>query len=250
MMTPEEKRPFVRCLFTRIAPRYDLFNRLVSCGLDQGWRKQALAAAALQPGHTVLDVCAGTGDLSFLAAETMDRQGIIVALDFTWDMLDRGRRRPEARERCVRWVQGDALHLPFADGQFDRVVIGFSTRNLTDLRAGLQDMLRVVKPGGRLVVLETGRPAQPLLRAGYFAFLFGVAPLIGFALTGRFWPFLYLARSVKRFVTPAQFVEGLRNMKVQVEYEPLSYGLASLYVATKGQLVAPAVTATSAAKHR
>lgn len=243
-MTPEQKRPFVRRLFTRLAPRYDLFNRLVSCGLDQGWRRRALAAAALQPGHMVLDVCAGTGDLSFFAQPQVGPQGAVVALDFTWDMLAAGRRRSQARRAAVRWVQGDALKLPFADGRFDRAVIGFSTRNLTDLMAGLQEMLRVVKPGGRLVVLETGRPAQPLLRAGYFAFLFGIAPVIGFVLTGRISPFLYLARSVKRFVTPAQFVEGLRNMKVQVEYEPLSCGLASLYVATKGPVVAPAVTAT------
>jgi demethylmenaquinone methyltransferase/2-methoxy-6-polyprenyl-1,4-benzoquinol methylase len=246
-MTPEEKRPFVQRLFTRIAPRYDVFNRLASCGQDQQWRSFALAAAGLQPQHRVLDVCAGTGDLSFQSAQWQQGRGLVVALDFTWEMLAHGRRRSEARRAAsVHWVQADALQLPFEEAQFDRVVVGFSTRNWVDLDAGLLEMLRVLRPGGQLIVLETGRPAHPLLRAGYFAYLFGVAPLIGFLLTGRLWPFWYLARSVKNFVTPAQFVERLRNMKVQVEYVGLSHGLASLYVATKRHVSVPAVSSSHA----
>ena len=129
--------------------------------------------------------------------------------------------------------QADAEALPFASESFDRVVIGFSTRNLSDLMAGLREMARVLRPQGRLIVLETGRPAHPVVRFGYQTFLFTVARAIGLLLTGRLWPFTYLARSVQQFLTPEQFVERLQGVRTVVEYVPLSNGLASLYLATK-----------------
>lgn len=232
-MTPEEKRPFVQRLFTRIAPRYDWFNRLASCGLDQGWRRRVLIRGEIQPGQRVLDVCAGTGDLAILCARRQRGQGTVVGIDMNRDMLMRAARKQQARRMGITWFQGDAEALPFATGSFDRVVIGFSTRNLSDLTAGLREMVRVLKPRGRLVILETGRPNNPVLRFGYQAFLFTVVRGIGFALTGKCWPFTYLARSVKSFLTPQQVVERLQSVKTQVEYIPLSCGLASLYVATK-----------------
>ncbi len=130
-------------------------------------------------------------------------------------------------------MQGDAQQLPFRSGTFDRVFIGFSTRNLSNLREGCCEMLRVLKPGGQLVVLETGYPANPLMRAGYLGFLTTAARGIGWALTGRCWPFTYLAQSVKRFLPPAEVVALLDACGAQARYHPLSWGLASLYVARK-----------------
>ena len=227
------KRPFVQRLFSSIAPRYDWFNRLASCGMDQGWRRQAVALGDVQPGHQVLDVCAGTGDLALRCAARQRGQGTVIGTDMNREMLLRAQQKSRARRAPVAWVQGDAESLPFPDGRFDRVLIGFSTRNLTDLTAGLREMVRVLRPGGRLILLETGRPANPVVRFGYQVFLFTVARLIGFVLTGRLWPFTYLARSVQQFLTPAQMVERLQSVKTQVQYEPLSYGLASLYLAIK-----------------
>lgn len=232
-MSPEEKRPFVQRLFTDIAPRYDWFNRLASCGMDQRWRKTVLARGGIAPGHRVLDVCAGTGDLAILCAARQRGQGTVVGVDMNPAMLAYARRKQARRHLSIDWLQGDAEALPFATGSFDRVVIGFSTRNLGDLTRGLREMVRVLRPQGRLIILETGRPGNPLLRAGYQAFLFTFARAIGLLLTGRVWPFTYLARSVRGFLSPEQFVERLQSVETEVEYVPLSCGMASLYLATK-----------------
>jgi len=231
-MTPD-KSPFVQRLFTSIAPRYDWFNRLASCGLDQRWRRQAVSRGGVQPGQRVLDVCAGTGDLALLCAARQRGQGTTAGIDLNQEMLSRAQRKQRARRLPISWVQGDAEALPFATGSFDRVVIGFSTRNLSDLMTGLREMARVLRPGGRLVMLETGRPAQPLVRLGYRLFLLTFARAVGLVLTGRLWPFTYLARSVQQFLTPQQVVECLQRVDTEASYVPLSHGLASLYLATK-----------------
>jgi len=226
------KRPFVRRLFTGIAPRYDWFNRIASCGLDQRWRRAVIARAQVQAGHRVLDACSGTGDLALLCAARQPA-AVVVGLDFTPAMLARAQRKQRRRGAAVGWVQGDAESLPLATGSVDRVLIGFSTRNLSDLAAGVREMLRVLRPGGRLLILETGYPANRLVRWGYHTFLFTTARGIGWLLTGRCWPFTYLARSVRQFLTPQELSARLRSAGAQVEYVPLSGGLASLYIATK-----------------
>ena len=232
-LDPAEKRPFVQRLFTRIAPRYDWFNRLASCGMDQRWRRASLACGGVAPDQRVLDVCAGTGDLALLCARRQREPGLVVGVDMNRAMLGYARRKQRAERLPVEWLQTDAEALPFASGSFDRVLIGFSTRNLSDLMGGIREMLRVLKPGGKLIILETGRPSNPVVRWGYQLFLFTVARTIGFMLTGRCWPFTYLARSVQQFLTPQELTEILRTLAAEVEYVPLSYGLASLFIATK-----------------
>ena len=229
----DEKRTLVQRLFTRIAPRYDWFNRIASCGLDQWWRKIVLTRGGIQPRQRILDVCTGTGDLAILCAKRQHGQGVVIGVDMNSDMLSLARRKQRSQDLAVDWLQGDAEALPFASGSFDRVVIGFSTRNLSDLTNGLREMVRVLKPQGRLILLETGFPSHPVVRFGYQAFLFTFARGIGWLLTGKLWPFTYLARSVREFLTPQQVVERLRSVQTTVEYVPLSCGLASLYLATK-----------------
>lgn len=228
-----QKRPFIQRLFTDIAPRYDWFNRLASCGMDSHWRSTALRRADLSPGMRVLDVCAGTGDLALLTARRANGSGFVVGLDMNPAMLAYADSKSQTQQLPVSWVLGDAQALPFPDGSFDRVVIGFSTRNLSDLTQGLKEMVRVLKPQGKLVILETGRPGNVLLRAGYWLFLFTVIPVIGLLLTGRLWPFRYLAQSTKQFITPRQFVERLQSLATEAAYVPLTGGLVSLYLATK-----------------
>lgn len=229
----QEKRSFVQRLFTNIAPRYDWFNRLASCGLDQRWRRQAIMRGGVEPGQRILDVCAGTGDLAMLCATRQQGDGQVVGIDMNRQMLTVARRKQRSRRFAIAWLQGDAERLPFASGSFDRVLIGFSTRNLSDLTQGLRELVRVLHPQGRLIILETGYPSHPALRAGYQLFLFTAARGIGWLLTGRAWPFTYLARSVKQFLTPDQFIERLQRVPARVEYIPLSRGLASLYLVTK-----------------
>ncbi len=228
-----DKRVFVHRLFTAIAPRYDWFNRLASVGLDQRWRKQAVAASQLVNGMTVLDVCSGTGDLAFLCAAQTDGNSFVLGLDFTQPMLKEARRKQNGSPHTLRWLQADAQSLPFVSARFDRVFMGFSTRNLSDLNLGIREMLRVLKPGGRLLILETGRPRNRLVRAGHLLFLATAARFIGWCLTGKVWPFSYLARSVKQFLSPEEVVARLRQAGAEARYLPLSWGLASLFIATK-----------------
>lgn len=230
---PEEKRQLVHRLFTTIAPRYDGFNRLASLGLDQGWRRRTVRESALQPGMRVLDVCTGTGDLALLCGRQLHGRGLVVGVDFTQAMLDRAVWKARVAGSEVMWMRADALMLPFASERFDRVLIGFSTRNLGDLRAGLAEMARVLKRHGRLVILETGWPSNRLVRAAYLAFLLTVARTIGWLLTRRAWPFTYLARSVQGFLRPAEVVKLLDSCGTSARYVPLSLGLASLYLAEK-----------------
>lgn len=225
------KRPFVQQLFSSIAGRYDWFNRVSSCGLDQGWRRQALRRGDVRPAHRVLDVCAGTGDLAILRAR--QQGGETVGVDFNREMLARAKAKQERAGLRISWLQGDAEALPFPDASFDRIVVGFSTRNLSNLTNGLRDMVRVLKPGGRLIILETGYPSNPVIRFGYQAFLYTVVRAVGFVLTGQVWPFTYLARSVQAFITPGEMVDRLQRLETQVQYVPLSGGLASLYLAAK-----------------
>jgi len=254
--SPASKRVLVHELFTTIAPGYDRFNRLASLSLDQGWRRRAVALGGVTAGMRVLDVCTGTGDLALCCARQIGRDGLVVGLDFTEAMLY-GARLKEQRlttskflqapasnfqlpassfqplAPSIFWLNGDAQALPFRDQSFDRVFIGFSTRNLSDLRQGIGEFVRVLKPGGRLVILETGRPANPLVRAGYLLFLGTVVRAIGWIVTGRVWPFTYLARSVKGFLAPAEFVALINGCGAPAQYIPLSGGLASLYIAQK-----------------
>jgi len=230
---PSDKRVFIHRLFTVIAPRYDWFNRLASLSLDQRWRREAIANSDLKCGMDVLDVCTGTGDVALLCANQVDGHGLVVGLDFNETMLRAASQKQHATRRIVHWTQGDAQGLPFRSDSFDRVFIGFSTRNLSDLARGLREMLGVLKRNGRLIVLETGRPSNRLIRMGYLLFLATVVRLIGWLLTGRLWPFTYLARSVKGFLRPEEFVALSGACGAQARYVPLSFGLASLYLADK-----------------
>ena len=237
----EDKRTFVHRLFSTIANRYDLFNALSSLSMDRRWRQVAVEAAQVGSGARVLDLCTGTGDLA-LACAARRREapgagaddGGIVGIDLCEPMLRVAQEKARKRGAAITWLFGDAQGLPFRDGTFGRVLIGFSTRNLSNLTLGLREMHRVLGPQGRLVILETGKPADPLVRAGYFLYLRTVVVLIGFLLFFKTWPFVYLQRSIARFWEPHEFARVLREVGfTQVTYRPLGGGIAALYVAVK-----------------
>ena len=182
----------VRRMFDRIAPVYDAMNRLMTVGLDQRWRRET-AAAVVRPGDRVLDVCCGTGDLALGAAES---GGMVTGVDFSDPMLDRARAKaPE-----LDWVSGDALALPFANGSFDAVTIGFGLRNLANVERGLEELRRVLTQGGRVAILEITRP-KGLLAPFYRVWFDGVIPLAGKVLPGGS-AYSYLPASVRRFPDP------------------------------------------------
>ena len=202
----------VRSMFDRIAPVYDPMNRLMTAGLDRRWRRET-AAAVVRPGDRVLDVCCGTGDLAVAAARAGG--GRVTGLDFSERMLERARRKaPE-----LAWVQGDALAMPFDDGSFDSVTIGFGLRNLEDEGRGLAELRRVLVPGGRVGVLEITRP-KGVLVPFYRAWFDGLVPLAGKVLPGG-EAYAYLPASVRRFPSP----ESLAELMVRAGFEQVRYRL-------------------------
>lgn len=173
-----EKRAVVEAMFDRIAPRYDLMNRLMTFGVDRGWRRHAIAALALRPSERVLDLACGSGDLAAEASATGAR---VIGLDFSAGML----RTAAARDLGVGLVRGDALALPLADGSIDAIVSGFALRNFVDLPGAFAECARVLRPGGRIALLEVDRPASALLRLGHDIYFRRVVPLLGALISDR-----------------------------------------------------------------
>jgi demethylmenaquinone methyltransferase/2-methoxy-6-polyprenyl-1,4-benzoquinol methylase len=182
----------VRTMFDRIAPVYDVMNRVMTAGLDRRWRRLAVRSV-VWPGDRVLDACCGTGDL---AVEAERRGGRVVGLDFSGRMLERA----HLKSGTIEWVQGDALDLPFGDGEFDAATVGFGVRNLDDLERGLRELARVLRPGGKLAVLEITRP-RGILRPFFRLWLDALIPLAGRVLPGG-KAYTYLPASVRRFPGP------------------------------------------------
>ena len=214
----------VRGMFDRIAPVYDLMNRLMTAGLDGRWRRCA-AARVVWPGDRVLDACCGTGDL---ALEAERRGGRVVGLDFSERMLDRARRK----SGTIEWVQGDALALPFAEGEFDAATVGFGVRNLADLEGGLRELARVLRPGGKLAVLEITRP-RGILKPFFRLWFDVVVPLLGNVLPGG-EAYTYLPASVRRFPGPDDLSSLLESAGFRdVRYRLLGGGIVALHVAVR-----------------
>jgi demethylmenaquinone methyltransferase / 2-methoxy-6-polyprenyl-1,4-benzoquinol methylase len=213
----------VQTMFDRIAPVYDAMNRAMTVGLDQRWRGLA-AAAAVRPGDRVLDACCGTGDLAL--ADLRAGAGSVVGLDFSEPMLERARRKSTA----VEWVRADMLAIPFPDESFDGATVGFGVRNVDDLEAGLRELRRVLRPGGRLAVLEITRP-RGLLRPFFRLWFDVLVPLAGRVLPGG-EAYTYLPASVRRFPGPEDLAAAIaRSGFARVRYRTLAGGIVALHVA-------------------
>ena len=211
----------VRAMFDRIAPVYDAMNRVFTMGLDGRWRRLAVASA-VRPGDRVLDAACGTGDLALAAFEA---GGVVTALDFSERMLERARRKSDA----IEWVLGDVLALPFEDAAFDAATIGFGIRNVDDLDAGLRELARVLRPSGRLAVLEITRP-KGVLRPFFRLWFDVLIPLAGRVLPGGV-AYSYLPASVRRFPGPDDLAAALRRAGfAEVGYRLLAGGIVSLHV--------------------
>jgi demethylmenaquinone methyltransferase/2-methoxy-6-polyprenyl-1,4-benzoquinol methylase len=211
----------VRSMFDRISPVYDAMNRTMTMGLDQRWRRAAVAAV-VQPGDRVLDACCGTGDLAIAALRAGGR---VTGLDFSERMLERARRKSEE----VEWVQGDALALPFPDGSFEAATVGFGVRNLDDLERGLAELRRVLGPGGRVAILEITRPSG--LLAPFYRFWFDrFVPLLGKLLPGGS-AYTYLPASVRRFPGPDELAALLRGAGFEdVRFRTFGGGIVALHI--------------------
>jgi len=244
MATRPEARPHegearekqVRTIFSEIAPRYDLLNHVLSLNIDRRWRREAvnrLQVPADDPDVQVLDACAGTFDLALELADRPGFGGRVVASDFARPMLVEGREKLGGRP--VHPVCGDTLRLPFPDGSFHRAMVAFGVRNLADVEAGFREFSRVLRPGGRLVILEFTTPPNRLMRGLYLFYFHRVLPLVGRIVSGHPWAYTYLPESVKEFPGPDPLAALLRaNGFRSVEWSYLTAGIAALHVAEKG----------------
>ena len=224
-------------MFDAIAPRYDLLNHLLSGGIDRTWRTRAIRSLALTGRERVLDLCTGTADLAIAASAARPAAARVVGVDFAGAMLrvaDEKLRRDRLRDR-IALVQGDATRIPMAAASVDAVTIAFGIRNVENVAAACAEMHRVVKPGGRLAILEFAVPTMPGWRSVYGWYLKHILPRIGRAVSRHDGAYAYLPASIDAFATPDELVKILRQSGfVTVAAVPLTLGSVCLYTARRG----------------
>lgn len=228
---PESVSRAVREMFTSIAPRYDLLNHLLSFNIDRLWWRrtaQTFAEVLSRPNSRVLDLCCGTGDMTLALQRVARNSGAkILGADFSHAMLQRADQKSAGSP--LRWVEADALHLPFAPEQFDLVTSAFGFRNLADYDAGLRELVRILKPGGECGILDFGEP-RGLLGQIYRLYFRRVLPVIGTMISGVRGPYTYLPSSVERFPAPGEMLERMSRAGFSaVSWTPYTFGIAGLY---------------------
>lgn len=227
----ESKARYVNGMFSRIARRYDLMNVIMSLGQDGAWRRYTVRKARPIRGGLALDVATGTGRI----AQELTHSGTrAIAIDFTYSMMAQGRLDGVGSNEPVYFAGADALHLPFTDDTFDCVTTGFAMRNVIDIEAAFREMRRVVKPGGRVVCLEVGRPNHALIRFFHGLYTRGVVPLLGKLITGDGDAYTYLPSSMGKYPPPPELASIMRSAGLRyVEYRQLTFGAVAVHSGIK-----------------
>ena len=225
-------------MFDAIAPRYDLLNHLLSAGIDRRWRRRMIAALGLTGRETLIDVCTGTADVALEAAPRDGHPGAarVLGVDFAGAMLVRGagKVRAAGQDRRVLLVRGDAMRIPAPDGAADAATVAFGVRNVERTEVACRELARVLRPGGRLAILEFAIPQVPGLAAAYRWYFRAVLPRIGRLISGHAGAYAYLPASVGAFPPPAEFAALLRAAGfTAVQAIPLSFGIVYLYTAER-----------------
>ena len=229
----------VREMFGRIAPRYDLLNHLLSLDIDKVWRRRVarrFSALLHDPNARVLDLCCGTGDLAFAFRREAPQGAEITGSDFVAEMLVRARAKAAAARADVKFVEADALNLPFADGSFDLVSCAFGIRNLANYERGLQEIRRVLKPGGAAGILEFAEPPEKMFGAVYRFYFRRILPILGAMISGNASAYTYLPNSVSAFPSPEELkLQFERAGFVEVQFERWTGGIVTLHTGAKSR---------------
>jgi demethylmenaquinone methyltransferase/2-methoxy-6-polyprenyl-1,4-benzoquinol methylase len=225
----------VNRMFDRVAGRYDALNSLMTAGLHHRWRERAAARAQLGPGDSALDVCCGTGDLALELSRRVSPGGHVVGCDFSEPMLDLAREKAVERSaEGVRFEWADALEQPYDGERFDAVTVGFGVRNLADLDRGLREMARVLKPGGRAVILEITQPARPPLSLFYSLWFDRIVPMLG-TFSSDPEAYSYLPESVRSFPSPRGLAEKMDSAGLKaIRYTVLAGGIIAIHSGVRG----------------
>lgn len=231
---PQSAARAVREMFTSIAPRYDLLNHVLSMNVDRLWWRRAartFTSVLKQPEARVLDLCCGTGDMTRALQRQASDSARITGADFSHAMLQRAAAK--YTHSALRWVEGDALKLPFSDAAFDLVTSAFGFRNLADYDAGLREIVRVLRLGGQCGILDFGEP-KGVIGQGYRFYFKRVLPAVGTLISGVKGPYAYLPASVQRFPPPDEMLERMRGAGFrEASWTPYTFGIAGLYRGTK-----------------
>lgn len=228
----EEKTALVRAVFSSVAGKYDVMNDLMSLGIHRLWKRDFVAGSGVRSGHHVLDLAAGTGDISVLLSKRVGCAGRVVLTDINPDMLAIGRTRMEDRGIVgnVRYALVNAEQLPFADQRFDAVTIAFGLRNVTDKESALREMYRVLKPGGRLLILEFSRVRDATLQKVYDGYSFNILPALGKLVAGDADSYRYLAESIRQHPPQEVLAEMMESAGFsQVRCRDMSGGIVAIH---------------------
>jgi demethylmenaquinone methyltransferase/2-methoxy-6-polyprenyl-1,4-benzoquinol methylase len=230
--SPESKRRHVRALFSTIADRYDLITTLLSYGQDSRWKAKLVSMANVRAGERALDLASGTGDIAFATAS---KGATAIGLDITHRMLQLANRKPQPAERVpVRFITGDMAALPFAPASFDVVTTGYGLRNVPDLNIAIDEIARVLKPGGRLLSLDFNRPESGIVRGAYLAYLAVVGSTLGWVLHRDPDTYRYIPESIRRYPGARGVADRLASRGFdRVNVVPLLFGLMTLHIATR-----------------
>jgi demethylmenaquinone methyltransferase/2-methoxy-6-polyprenyl-1,4-benzoquinol methylase len=223
----------VRGMFDRIAGVYDVMNSAMTVGLHHRWRERTADRAELGPGDSALDVCCGTGDLALELSRRVGPEGNVIGCDFSERMLELAGAKAGGSASPIAFEWADALELPYEDGRFDAVTVGFGVRNLADLDRGLAEMARVLRPGGRLAILEITNPQRPPLSTFFSIWFDRLVPVLG-TLAGDRDAYTYLPDSVKRFPSPAGLAERMDGAGYQgIRWTVLAGGIIAIHSGTR-----------------
>ncbi|GAJ26441.1 2-heptaprenyl-1,4-naphthoquinone methyltransferase [Liquorilactobacillus sucicola DSM 21376 = JCM 15457] len=230
--TPQKQ---VHSLFDRVAPKYDKMNNLITLGLHRRWRAKTMEKLNVKKGDFALDLCCGTGDLTLDLARRVGPSGHVVALDLSAEMLKLAKEKVKTAHLNdrVTLIEGDSMHLPFEDDHFDITTIGFGLRNVPDADQVLREMVRVIRPGGKVACLETSQPQQPLIRLGWEGY-FHVVPLMAKMTGSRYQDYDYLQKTTKSFVSVQKLAEMFAAAGMEsVKYSLFTFGAGALHIGKK-----------------